>query len=83
MWWRRNRRVMEERCQGYTIIASAWHISDTQQWQPMIGIMWSDGSNLAVNYPVITKYFATAVDAEREGLEFAKKWIEDHKPNLF
>ena len=74
---------MEERCKGYTIIASAWHIIDTQQWQPMATILWSDGSNLAVTYPVIRKYFSTEVDAEREGLEFAKKWIEDHGPNLF
>ena len=72
-----------EKINGYMIIASAWHIMESQQWQPMLTILWREGRNVAVTYPLIRKYFSTEVDAEREGLEFAKKWIEDHGPNLF
>jgi len=74
---------MEEKCNEYTIIASAWHIMDLQQWQPMPTILWRDGRKVAITYPVIRKYFPTEIDAEREGLEFAKKWIQDHKPQPF
>lgn len=73
---------MEENYKGHDITASAWQITDTQRWQPKLAIIWREGSNEAIKYPVITKYFSTRVEAEREGLAFAKKWIDDGKPNF-
>lgn len=73
---------MEENYKGHKITASPWHITDTRQWQPELAVVWREGSNEAIKYLVITKYFATRIEAEREGLEIAKKWIDDGKPDL-
>ena len=75
---------MEEIYKGHKITASAWRLTDrlTQKWQPKVTIMWSEGVRQLIKYPQITKYFSTQVEAEREGLAFAKKWIDDGKPDL-
>ena len=71
---------MEEIYKGHTIVASAWEILDTQQWQPTIHITWHEKSSQALKAPVITTFFATREQAESEGLALAKKWIDDGKP---
>ena len=75
---------MEEIYKGHKITASAWQLTDmlTQKWQPKVTIMWSEGVRKLIKYPPITKYFSTQVEAEREALAFAKKWIDDGKPDL-
>jgi hypothetical protein len=76
------RMRMVENYKGHTITASASHIADTHQWQPEISVIWPEGKHKAIKYLVRPKYFATESEAEREGLEIAKKWIDDGKPDF-
>jgi hypothetical protein len=73
---------MDENYKGHNIAASAWQLADTQEWQPKLTIMWTEGVRKLMIYPQITKYFPTQIEAEREGLAFAKKWIDDGKSRL-
>jgi hypothetical protein len=70
---------MEESYKGHIIKATAWHITDTRQWQPELAVIWREGKHEAIKYLLRTKYFATQSEAEREGIEIAKKWIDDGK----
>ena len=73
---------MEEIYKGHRITVSAWQISDTKQWQPKLQIIWREGTDDAIKYPVITRYFATQSEAEIAGLAFARNWIDDGKPDF-
>ena len=73
---------MEEIYKGHKITVSAWQISDTKQWQPNLQIIWREGTNDAIKYPVISRYFATQLEAEIGGLAFAKTWIDDGKQDV-
>ena len=55
---------MEESYKGQRPTVSAWHISDTKQWQPKLQIIWREGTDDAIKYPVISRYFATQSETE-------------------
>ena len=74
---------MTEEYKGHSITASAWEILDTQQWEPRLVIIWQQQGAFPVKAPNINKFFSTREKAESEGLSFAKKWIDDGKPDVF
>jgi len=55
---------------------------DSQEWQSKLMIRWSEGDRKLIKYLQITKYFPTQVEADRGGFAFAKKWIDDGKPDF-
>jgi hypothetical protein len=74
---------MEEHYKGHNIVASAWHLTDTDRWEPRVRISWTVlTGKLALATPNILRTFRTQAQAERKALRFAKKWIDDGKPAL-
>ena len=60
---------MEEVYKGHTIIASAWQLTDRlTDTQKWQPKVWSEGVRKA--------------EAKREAFAFAKKWIDDWKPDF-
>jgi hypothetical protein len=52
----------------------------TTEWQPTVQISWREGSSDFVKTWTESDFkrdFPTKEEAEREGLLFAKKWIDD------
>jgi hypothetical protein len=45
-------------------------------------VTWSEGKQEQTKSLVFTRAFSTERDAELEGLQMAKKWIDDGKPEL-
>jgi len=74
--------LLEEVYKGHNITALARQLTDSHEWQPTVMIRWSDGVRKPIKYLQITKYFPTQAEADREGLAFANKWIDDGKPDF-
>jgi len=58
------------------------HLADSNRWTSHVVINWTDGSRQVQTVFEVKRGFATQEEAEREGLTFAKKWIDDGKPKL-
>jgi hypothetical protein len=52
------------------------------RWNCRMVVEWSDGADLRTEPFTISETFASQSEAESWGLQFAKKWIDDGKPNL-
>lgn len=58
-------------------------IPATPKWEPhAFFLIWNDGSQVLNKVPSFIEYVSTREDAERYGLTFARKWIDDGKPPL-
>jgi len=73
---------MDELYKGHHITVLARRLTDSQEWQPKLMIRWSEGDRKLIKYRQIIKHFPTQVEADREGLASAKKWIDDGKPDF-
>jgi hypothetical protein len=73
---------MEETYKGHTIVASTWQLADSGHWEPRVLVTWNEQQEERTKSLVFTRPFSAQREAEREGLQFAKKWIDDGKPEL-
>lgn len=62
--------------------APTWQLADSGHWEPRVLVTWSEGKQEQTKSLVFTRAFSTERDAELEGLQMAKKWIDDGKPEL-
>ena len=68
---------------GHTIMVSAARLSTVRhQWKLCLTIIWSEDGNGIVSKLTVNRTFRLRQDAEMAGLMFAKKWIDDGKPDL-
>jgi hypothetical protein len=49
-------------------------------WRPDIFVTYSEHGKGVLHCPRLAKTFATPDEAEKAGIEFAQKWIDDGKP---
>ena len=70
---------------GHEIHASAWAFPDEREkWEPRVLALHEDKTNEAIiRFPNFTMYFSTREEAEREGLAFVKRWIDNGQPPLW
>jgi hypothetical protein len=73
---------MEETYKHHKIVASTWQLSDSGHWEPRVTVTWDEGQQPRSKPLVFTRAFSTEREAELEGLELARKWIDEGKPNL-
>jgi len=67
---------------GHNIIVSAARRAATHQWEPRLTVIWSEEGQGKLNKLIVDRAFRARQEAEEEGLRFAKKWIDDGKPDL-
>ena len=71
---------MDEDYKGHSIHSSASHLLDSNEWEPCVSISRIEQGKLELVNPHVGGVFSTQADAEKEGLLFAKKWIDEGKP---
>jgi hypothetical protein len=57
-------------------------VSDPDGWQPDIFVSYSEHGKGVLKSLRMDQRFATPDEAEKAGIEFAQKWIDDGKPDL-
>jgi len=72
---------MNETHKGHNIIISASQSGDTRQWKPHVKIIWSEDGQGEISTLNVKGAFGVRREAEMGGLIFAKKWIDDGKPD--
>jgi hypothetical protein len=55
-------------------------VDDPKGWRPDISVLYSEHGKSVLNCPRMDQTFATPNEAEKAGIEFAQKWIDDGKP---
>jgi len=73
---------MEARYKGHGILASARHLSDSDRFEPHVTVVWSEGQEERAESAVFPLVIPTRRQAEVQGVQLAKKWIDDGKPEL-
>ncbi len=73
---------MEELYKGHKIVASTWQLSDSGHWEPRVFVIWTEDQQQKTAPVVFTRSFSNQSQAELEGIQCAKKWIDDGKPDL-
>jgi hypothetical protein len=71
-----------ENYKGHHIWSVPRQLPDSRRWTSHVVINWTDGSRQVQAVFEVKRGFAIQEEAEREGLTFAKKWIDDGKPKL-
>jgi len=73
---------MNESHKGHKIIVSSSRLAATRQWKGCLTVIWSEDGNGMLRKLTANGAFRVRRDAEIEALTFAKKWIDDGKPDL-
>ena len=76
---------MEETYKAHLIRSGAGRVPDSNEWKPVVQVNWNEGNKERVKLWMewhFKRSFRTEKAAEIEGHLFAKKWIDDGKPNL-
>ena len=73
---------MNETHKGHNIIVSTAPVPATRQWEPRIKVIWSEDGKGRLIKLTDKRRFRVRQKAEIEGFTFAKKWIDDGKPDL-
>ena len=73
---------MDEDYKGHHIQSVPRQLPDSRRWTSHVVINWTARSREEFRQFEVKHGFATEEEAEREGLTFAKKWIDDGKPKL-
>jgi len=73
---------MNETHKGHNIIVSVARRPTTRQWEPRLTVIWSEEGQGKLNKLTVDRAFRARQEAEDEGLRFAKKWIDEGKPDL-
>jgi hypothetical protein len=55
--------------------------ANSNGWVPDVYVSYSENGKGVLKSPRIDQTFATPHEAERAGVEFAQKWIDDGKPD--
>ena len=55
--------------------------ANSNGWVPDVYVSYSENGTGVLKSPRIDQTFATPHEAERAGVEFAQKWIDDGKPD--
>ena len=74
--------TMDEDYKEHHIRSVPRQLPEGLRWTAHVVINWTDGSRQVQTVFEVKRGFATQEEAEREGLTFAKKWIDDGKPKL-
>ena len=78
-----DRLTMDDVYKGHHIQSVPKHLlPDSNRWTAHVVINWAVRSREQFREFDVKRGFATQEEAEREALEFAKKWIDDGKPLL-
>jgi len=64
---------------GHDIHATAWELLDQVGWEPLLYVRWRKGGQPITKHFTVNRVFSTREEAERAGLSFAQKWIDDGK----
>jgi len=73
---------MNGRHKGHTILVSIARLPVTRQWEPRLTVIWSEEGEGRLNKLTVNRAFRSRQTAEMEGLNFAKKLIDDRKLHL-
>ena len=73
---------MEEIYKGHNITALAWQVTDTHEWQPKLMVIWNEAGKEYIKYPNFGRFFPASREAQEYALAFAKRWIDEGKPDL-
>jgi hypothetical protein len=66
---------------GHNIIISAAGTGKLRQWKLRVKVIWSEDGHGKVSTLEVEDVFREKVEAERNGLILAKKWIDNGKPD--
>ena len=72
---------MNDTHKGHKIIVSTSRLA-AMRWEPRLTVIWSEDGEGKLSKLNIKRAFRVRREAEMEGLIFAKKWIDDGKPDL-
>jgi hypothetical protein len=67
---------------NHRIEVSVRAVDDPKGWRPDIFVSYSEQDKSVLKIPRMDQTFATPNEAEKGGIEFAQKWIDDGKPDL-
>ena len=67
---------------NHRIEVSVRAVDDPRGWRPDISVSYSEHGKSVLTSPRMDQTFATPSEAEKGGVEYAKKWIDDGKPDL-
>jgi hypothetical protein len=67
---------------GHHIEVSLQAVDDPKGWSPGIFVSYSEHGKSVLKQLRMDQTFATPNEAEKAGVEFAQKWIDDGKPDL-
>jgi hypothetical protein len=70
------------RYKDHHIEVSVRAVDEPKGWQPDISVSYSEHGKAVLACPRMDQIFATPDEAEKAGIEFVKKWIDDGKPHL-
>ncbi|HEY6367198.1 MAG TPA: hypothetical protein VI585_20645 [Candidatus Binatia bacterium] len=65
---------------GHRIEVSVYAVNDPKGWKPDIFVSYSEHGKAVLTCPRMDQTFTTPNEAEKAGIEFAQKWIDDGKP---
>jgi hypothetical protein len=73
---------MDEIYKGHVIESLGMPDAGTHRWWPLLTVLCPPEPNRTRLFkkPIVKKTFRTEISAESEGVAFAKKWIDDGKP---
>lgn len=72
---------MNQTHRGHNILISTMRFGDTRQWKTQVKIIWSEDGQGKISTLNVNGAFGAREEAEKGGLIFAKKWIDDGKPD--
>ena len=67
---------------GHKILVSASRLAVARQWKIGLTIIWSEDGKGMVSKLTLDRKFRLREEAEMDAFLFAKKWIDDGKPEL-
>ena len=67
---------------GHRILVSASRLAIARQWKLCLTIIGNEDGKGIVSKLTVNRTCRLREEAEMDGLRFAKKWIDDGKPNL-
>jgi hypothetical protein len=73
---------MEAQYKEHRVVVIAQMLPQTQEWVAETTVEWTEAGRMLTEYLSVAAYFDTRTEAEREGLAFAKKWIDSDKVQL-
>jgi len=78
----RKKLDMDAIYRGHDIHAGAWELLNPIGWSPQFYIGWWKAGQNIFQRVTLNEIFSPREEAERAGLLFAQKWVDQGKPNL-